>query len=252
MPNLGDSKAPPAIILAGGMGTRIRDVLGENQKCVSIINGRPFLEWILRWLKIQGITDIFFSVGYKGQMVEEAISPLGNTLGQTFQFVYETKPLGTGGAIRNALNYSNAKRFLVLNGDSFCAFNFQRLQEEQKRTGALATLWLTSVNDSRRFGRVETDPNNCVTSFVEKSETGGPGNINSGIYFFAREVFDLRPENSAFSLERELLPILSQKRSLFGINSVEPFIDIGTPETYKIASEFFSTPRFSGILNEKP
>ena len=232
-----------AIILAGGAGTRLRASVGEIQKCILEINGRPFLEWVLLWLKNQGIQDVTIATGYQAESVEKTLGN-GERFDLKIEYSRETSPLGTGGAIRKAFEGCQSDFALVLNGDSFCAFNLAQLRDEHVSSSALASLWLVQVHDTSRFGRVEKDASGWIQLFSEKCPNQGGGNINAGIYLLNRELINTISSEKMVSLEREIFPHLASTKRLFGVSSEELFIDIGTPEAYGSAKEFFKTDRF--------
>ncbi len=176
-------------------------------------------------------------VGYRSEQVE-ALFGRGYA-GLHLAYSREPSPLGTGGAIRHALPLLKSDPVLVANGDSFCRPDLHSLWRRHKEQQAAATLLLTRVGDTRRYGRVQTDDDGRIQAFCEKGEDAGPGWINAGVYLLGRRVIQEIPDRVAVSLEREVFPGWLG-RGLYGCPSEGPFLDIGTPDSYAAADEFFS------------
>ncbi len=225
-----------AVILAGGLGTRLRGVLPDIPKPLAPIGDRPFLEILLRSLDSSGlIRSVVLAIGYRAErFLEEFRRPRG------FRFPVacsvEESPLGTAGAIRKALPLVQGGDILVMNGDSFCEVGWGAFLSGHRESGACATIALARCADPGRYGTVTVDPNGLVTSFREK-EPGLPDAwINAGVYIFRRSVLDGIPPGQVVSLEREVLPsILS--RGIRAYRTRGLFIDIGVPEDYERACE---------------
>ena len=203
-----------AIILAGGLGTRLRSVVSDGPKPMALVEGKPFLEYVLQGLKKSGIDDIIFAVGYKGGMVEEYFGD-GSRFGIRARYAYEEELLGTAGAIKNAGKYVTDEQFFVLNGDTFYQM----------------ALVLRGVPDISRYGAARlTD--GLLTAFNEKNGNTGAGTINGGVYLMKRALLDEIPEGKV-SLENECIPRwMQEERRLGGIVNDGYFIDIGVPEDY--------------------
>lgn len=230
-------------ILAGGLGTRLRSVVSDRPKVLAAVRGKPFLAYLLDQLGEAGIRRVVLLTGYKGEQIEETFgSHYGNI---AIEYSAETEPLGTAGALRLALpklftGKTTAGTVLMLNGDSFCAadLNGFRTFHEQHTSGA--SLVLTRVPDTSRFGKVETAPDDRVERFVEKQAAGGAGWINAGIYLIPQNLVEQIPAGRAVSIEREMFPAWSQSGNLRGYRGQGEFLDIGTPESYRAAEEFFA------------
>lgn len=227
-----------AIVLAGGRGTRLQEVVGDRPKPLAPVAGRPFVEWLLLALRAQGVRRVVLSTGYKGEMVDAACGD-GARLGLELAYAREETPLGTGGGVRHALSLVASERVVVLNGDSFCPLDLRRLTEAHDRAGALATLLLVPVSDCGRYGAVEVADDGRVRSFREKSPGLGPGLINAGVYLCERRALDAIPPDTPVSLERDTFPSLIG-RGLYATVGEGPFLDIGTPESYGMAERFFA------------
>ena len=228
-----------AIILAGGKGTRLQGVVSDVPKPMAPIAGKPFLEYLILQLKSYSVRDIVLSVGYKKEDIISFFST-GLQWGVTITYAEETMPLGTGGAIRQALTSIQDQDVLVLNGDSYVHVDVARYMEWHRTKQCIASLVATSIENTDRYGTVELDRDERIHNFTEKGERKGPGWINAGVYLFHRSVFNPIPASEFCSLEKEILPNLLGK-GLYGYKCTGEFIDIGTPESYHQAAAFFST-----------
>jgi D-glycero-alpha-D-manno-heptose 1-phosphate guanylyltransferase len=224
-----------AIILAGGLGTRLRSVVSELPKCMAPIAGKPFLHYVLAHLTKEGISDYVFSVGYKS---ENILDYLNDTYGKNtdlrVQFSSENEPLGTGGAIQLALEKVTEENVLICNGDTLFKVNVEQLNHFHTQHKADCSLSLKPMKHFDRYGAVVTDQKSRITSFEEKrfNETGL---INGGFYLlnagnFRKETFPIK-----FSFEKDYLEKNVEKRKLYGLVQDEYFIDIGIPEDYSRA-----------------
>jgi NDP-sugar pyrophosphorylase family protein len=227
-----------AIILVGGKGTRLQSVVKDRPKPMAEVAGKPFAERLVVMLRTQGINRVVFGTGYMGDVVKDYFGD-GRQLDMEITYSCDPTPLGTGGAIRYALNQIQSDRFLVLNGDSYCPIQLDRLIEMHVSRHAKATLWLIPMSDCGRFGRVEVDQDHAVLAFIEKSSEKLAGLINAGVYLLEREAAKNIPAGRAVSLETEFFPGLVGK-GLFAIAGTGPFLDIGTPESYATAERFFA------------
>ena len=225
------------LILVGGKGTRLRKVVNDRPKPMAIVAGRPFLEWLLLMLRSQGISRVVLCTGYMGQVIETYFGN-GNKIGMDIVYAYESVPLGTAGAIRNALNKTNSERLLVMNGDSYCGLDIDHFRQEHLRVGARVSLWTVTVDDCSRYGAVEISGKNAVLAFREKTQNKQSGLINAGIYLFEREVIAAIPLGQIVSLETQVFPSLIGQ-GLYAVAGGKSFIDIGTPESYDEAQLFF-------------
>ena len=231
-----------AVILAGGLGTRLRSVVGDRPKVLAETFGRPFLSHLLDQLKSAGIRTAVLCTGYLGAQVQAAF---GNRYGNlAFQYSQESRPLGTGGALRSVLSLCGSDPILVLNGDSFLDVDFDGLWNYHHAHAARATLALVRLSDTRRFGRVTFAEEGHVLAFQEKGARHGPGWINAGIYLLSRRLLSTIPLARPISLERESFPAWIGA-GLYGYPCQGRFLDIGTPESYAAANEFFA--RLAGL-----
>lgn len=224
--------AVTALILAGGLGTRLRSVVADRAKPMAEVQGRPFIHFLLDQLDAAGVRHAVFCTGHHGESVR---AQLGTRFkGLELEFSQESEPLGTGGALRLALPRLRSGAALVLNGDSFFGTDLRAFWAAAEARGG-AALAVTPVADASRYGRVESDPEGRVLAFHEKEP--GSGQVNAGIYRIPAAL--LEPWQGAFSLEREAFPAWIGQ--LWAIPADGPFLDIGTPETYAQAAAFFQS-----------
>ncbi|MEI8367660.1 MAG: nucleotidyltransferase family protein [Planctomycetia bacterium] len=227
-----------AVILAGGVGSRLKSVVSDRPKGLAEVNGRPFLAFLLDQLRDVGAARVVFSTGYLAPQIEEAF---GDELhGMRISYSHEATPLGTGGGLRLAADTVTSPSLLVLNGDSYCEVDLTAFLADALRHGRSPALVLSRQADTSRFGRVEHGPDGRIGSFREKGESPGAGWINAGIYALPRELVLAIPEGRPVSLEREVFPGWIG-RGLRAFPSAGRFLDIGTPESYREAADFFRT-----------
>jgi len=229
-----------AVILAGGLGTRLRSVVTDRPKVLIEIRGRPFLAYLFDQLTTVGVRNVVLCTGYLG---DEVKAMFGSSYGG-LRLVYsqESSPLGTAGALRLALPLLNSDPVLVMNGDSFCWADLSAFWTWHCAKGVGASLLLTKVSDTNRDGRVTIKPNGRVKSFMEKGEASGPGWINGGIYLIKQDLVRAIPLGRTVSIEKEMFPVWIHQ-GLYGYKSECRFIDIGTPESYALAEQFFTMER---------
>lgn len=219
-----------AILLAGGLGTRLRSVVSDRPKPMALIQDKPFMEYVIRELAGQGIKKIIFAVGYKGSMVEEYFQG-GEGLGVETAYAYEETLLGTGGAIKNAAKFMAGEQVLVLNADTFYRMDYSRLVRLREEKGLDMALVLREVEDVSRYGQAVLEDGR-LTGFNEKTSDSRPGTINGGVYLMTRELIDGIPEGKV-SLENDMIPRwLKEGKGLGGFVNDGYFIDIGVPEDY--------------------
>lgn len=219
-----------AILLAGGLGTRLRSVVSDRPKPMALIQGKPFLEYVVMELRRQGVDRIIFAVGYKGQMVEEYFGE-GREWGLSVCYAYEEELLGTAGAIKNAARFLNEEETLVLNGDTFYRMDYSRLFAMKRERSLDMGLVLRQVSDVSRYGEAVLDDGRLV-SFNEKTQSVRPGTINGGVYLMSRSLIGEIPDGKV-SLENEMIPRwMKEGRRLGGFVNDGYFIDIGIPEDY--------------------
>jgi dTDP-glucose pyrophosphorylase len=224
-----------AAILVGGMGTRLRSVVSDLPKPMAPVGGRPFLFYLLDHLALRGAQSVTLCCGYKADAVQQKVGVAW--MGMPVHYSLEKELLGTGGALRLARPTLVSERVLVMNGDSCLMPDFVAFRKVAE--GADACLALVEVPDAGRFGAVSLSADGGISAFCEKSPAVGAGWINGGVYLLSQSVLDAIPEG-VVSLEREIFPKLVQEGRVFGHQTCSPFLDIGVPESYHAAEEFFA------------
>lgn len=228
------------VILAGGLGTRLRSVVADVPKPLARVNGRPFLEYLIAQVRDAGCTDVILSVGYKAEAVESHFAD-GRDHGVRIRYVREAAPLGTAGALAEAEPLIASDPFLVMNGDSYCSVNLEAMLERHRSGSHVATLAAVRVEDRSRYGSLTIGADGAVVGFNEKGQEQGPGLINGGVYFLARHsIFRRIPQQRPCSLEYDVFPTLLGTE-LSGFTSNGFFIDIGTPEEWQRAQGLLSS-----------
>ncbi len=232
-----------AIILAGGFGTRLKEVVTDLPKPMAPVNEIPFLNYLINFLSYQGISHIVISTGHLSEKITEYYGALGKKAtwgGTKITFSHESKPLGTGGAIRLALEKCKQKNVFILNGDSFFDFDIKQFARLHKSKKSLFSLALRKVDDASRYGTVECNTDNKVESFKEKTGEVKVGDINAGIYLLRKDEFLKRTEPDLnFSIEKDFFEKQLNEEKLLGFKYDGYFIDIGIPEDYKKAQHDF-------------
>ena len=233
-----------SIILAGGLGTRLRNVIPDLPKCMAPVAGRPFLFYVINYLRSQGIEKFIFATGYMHDVIEEYLNTQFSTL--NFECSAEKEPLGTGGAIQLALGKATGKDLVIVNGDTLYKVDLHKASVFHSQQQAECTILLKPMFNFDRYGVVETNADNLVGNFKEK-QYYQKGNINGGIYLLNKDKFLDEEFPSKFSFEKNYLEkVLSlpkgKVRRIFGQVQDEYFIDIGIPEDYKRAQTEFSKP----------
>lgn len=221
-----------AFILCGGLGTRLRSVVSDVPKSMAKIGARPFLEIQLLQLRSQGIRRVVLGTGYLGEQIESYFGD-GSRLGLTVAYSRETEPLGTGGAIRLALDRLSSPA-LILNGDSYCQCDLVALADFYDQRGADFVMAVREIEKASRYGRVRVEDGDRLGGFEEKSGADLPGLINTGIYLCNRDIIAGIPAGRAVSFERETIPsALARPCHVFRTSGI--FIDIGVPDDYQRA-----------------
>jgi len=218
-----------AIILVGGLGTRLRSVLKDVPKPMAPIENKPFLAYLLDYLLLQGITEVVFSVHYLSEKIQAYFQ--SDYRGIKILYAEEVEALGTGGAVVNALNlHPTSAPVFVLNGDTFVKLDYQSMYQRYLQAASDLSMALRAVEDCSRYGRVIVEEQ-VVTSFTEKG-VSGPGYINAGVYLINPALFQAFDLPMHFSLEKDfLLPFIASLRP-HAFLANDYFIDIGIPEDY--------------------
>jgi NDP-sugar pyrophosphorylase family protein len=215
------------IILCGGFGTRLQSVVHDRPKPMADIHGRPFVSLIVEHFLRHGARRFIFSTGHRGEMIEDWFRR--HQAGYDRIFIRDPAPLGTGGALAQALTAVRSNPFLLLNGDSLCELDPERLLRFHALKRSRATIAVTRQEDRQDTGAVMLDEDDRVVSMVEKPRIRSTGYDNAGIYVFDQAIETQFPAKSPWSLERDLLPQLVPQ-GFYGFVTASSLHDIGTPE----------------------
>ena len=228
-----------AVVLAGGMGTRLRSAVPDLPKCMAPVAGRPFLAWLLDDLEAAGFGHVILSLGYRHEAIESWVADRNNQA--RIDCVVEAEPLGTGGGVRLALQKAEESDVFVLNGDTWFGVDYAAMARFHRQQGMLATLALKPMRDFDRYGEVCCTPDGRISAFKEK-QACAKGLINGGVYLLQRDALASCPER--FSLECDFFEPLAAEEKLAGFRSEGYFIDIGIPTDYARAQQDFASGAF--------
>jgi D-glycero-alpha-D-manno-heptose 1-phosphate guanylyltransferase len=251
----------PVLILAGGLGTRLRAAVPDAPKVLAPVCGGPFLAHLLDQIAATLPRRVVLLTGYCADQVEQTF---GSRHGELhLSYIREATPLGTGGAVRQALDQlhwsrirqnsgatprilansattSEDRTVLLMNGDSYCGVDFAKLYALHRRANAALTMAVVRVSDASRFGRVHFDKLGRINSFVEKGAVAGPGWINAGVSIIERALLEQIPAGQPTSLEHTWLPHWLAPHRLLAYPTRAAFLDIGTPASFAAAQTFFA------------
>lgn len=217
-----------ALILVGGLGSRLKDVVKGTPKPLAEISGKPFLTWVLDFLAKQGISRVVLATGYMSEKIKNTIGLSWGSM--TVDYVFEEELLGTGGAIKNALQHIKNNSFFILNGDTWLNLNYCDFMDEVMQSDCDLGIALTKIQNSSRYGSVKLD-DKYITDFYEKNLISA-GYINAGVYFVKNKEKLTFPLDHVFSFEKDVLISLAKKRKILGFIKTSGFVDIGVPEDY--------------------
>jgi NDP-sugar pyrophosphorylase family protein len=228
------------LVIAGGLGTRIKSALGDTPKLLAPIGDRPYLAYLLDWLRRFGAKRIVLGLGHRAQAVIDFLDRNASSYDDlTVVTVTEPEPLGTAGAVRFARANLGTDPVLVMNGDSFADADLCAFVAHHRRVKAKATLLCAEVDDAGRYGRVELDGEGRIRGFIEKDPNfHGKSAVSAGVYLFSAALLDEISGGSAASLERDVFG-RAPAGSLDAFAGRFAFIDIGTPESLKLAERVF-------------
>ena len=226
-----------AILLVGGMGTRLHPLTLKTPKPMLQVAGVPFTEHQIRKAADAGITEIILATSYKSELFEPYFGD-GERFGIKIKYAVEKSALGTGGGIRNAANLlADCDQVVIFNGDVLSGHDLAAQLAFHKKNQADITLYLTQVEDARAYGCVELLENKQIKSFLEKMENPISNLINAGCYIFNRQIIDQIPQNKVVSVERDTFPnLLANNAKVFGYLDNSYWLDIGTPAALVKAS----------------
>ncbi|HOC23718.1 MAG TPA: nucleotidyltransferase family protein [bacterium] len=216
-----------AFILVGGLGTRLRALGITQPKAMVDIGGRPFLEYLVRYLARHNLREIVFCIGYGAEEIRSWFDD-GSRWGVKILYSAEKSPLGTGGALKQAESFA-VEENLVCNGDSFLELELPDFANFHRKRRALASIAAINVHSMGDYGNIQTGRGGRINAFAEKS-AGGRGLINGGVYLLQREVWETIPGGGPLSLEREIFPRLAEGGRCYAYKTAGYFLDIGTPE----------------------
>jgi D-glycero-alpha-D-manno-heptose 1-phosphate guanylyltransferase len=227
----------PAVLLVGGMGTRLQSILPSTPKPLAPVGKVPFLQLLVLQLRSQGIRRVVMCTGHRANQIEEEFGD-GHNCDVAIEYSRESRPLGTAGALKFAERYlSKDSDFLVMNGDSFLELDFLEFIRFHRQHGGLMSMAVRRVTDAARYGTVQVDTRNRVAGFCEKTESHAPGIVNGGVYLFHRDILEHLPAGPS-SLEQDVFPLLLE-RGIYALEQHGMFIDIGTPEDYARAQALY-------------
>ena len=220
-----------AIVLAGGLGTRLRPVVSDMPKCMANVAGKPFLTYVIDHLRSNGVQYFIFSLGYMHEVISSFINK--NYPGIS-AFSIEEEPLGTGGAIHKAAELVKSKTAVVVNGDTLYKVDLNSIIPFHHVAGADCTLALKPMDNISRYGVVDLNNDYSIRDFKEKQYYAS-GLINGGLYVLNTEKFLKETLPEKFSFEKEYLEKYYADRRIYGVIQDKYFIDIGIPEDYQRA-----------------
>ncbi len=231
-----------AIILAGGLGKRLRKAVPDLPKPMAPIGGRPFLEYLLDYWVAQGVNRFILSVGYKHETIEDYFSD--GYRESEIAYAVEKQPRGTGGGLLYALDFLHeSEPFLIMNGDTFFNVNLTSMRHFHKSRHAELTIALRMLEGNNRYAGVGIDDSGKITTFDNQARTSEQTLINGGVYLANRGIFTGITSDPVIpvSIEEQIFPALMKAgRNLYGYTSSAPFIDIGVPEDYVRAASILS------------
>lgn len=224
------------LILCGGLGSRLRPLVDDRPKGLAPVGGKPFLDILVEELLAQGFRRFIFCVGH---LKEQIIARFHGRTDGIYAFSEEQTPLGTGGAVWNALHLVRCETMLVVNGDSFCRVNYQKFLEFHRAKAAVASFVVTEPGARYDGGIIRLGEDGLIRSFMEKPkiQSGQDGYINAGIYFLQTQSLPIKPVAAYFSLEHDIFPEMVAAGSCFGYPVTSKLTDIGTPERYRAANQ---------------
>jgi len=229
---------PVAVILAGGLGTRLRAAYATGPKSMAPVSGRPFLGYLLTWLRRQGVTKVILCVGYKRAHIQKYVGK-GRKWRLQVTYSMERELLGTGGALKKAERLVPGTSFFVINGDTFLGVNLKELIQFHRGQRALATLAVVKVLDDQRYGSLRLDDDGRITAFLERGDKDASRksdkvtkSINGGVYLFEKKILSCIRTRGQVSLEKNVLPqlVASKKKRVYGFLTDAYFVDIGVPD----------------------
>lgn len=225
-----DNPIKEVIVLAGGLGTRLRGTIGEIPKPLAPINDKPFLHFIFEYMKTQGIETAILSVGYKWEMIHAKFGE--EYLGIKIKYAVEHERLGTGGGIKLALEQVERDHCFVLNGDTYFDIDLKQLADFHINAKTECTLAAKSLTNFDRYGTIDIEDDGTVSAFNEKMPKD-KGVINGGIYCLSKSILNSLPKAAAFSFETDYFEPNAGTGKIKAKVFKDYFMDIGIPEDYE-------------------
>jgi D-glycero-alpha-D-manno-heptose 1-phosphate guanylyltransferase len=239
-----------AIILAGGLGTRLRTAVADLPKCMAPVNGIPFISFVIAYLRNEGIENFIFSLGYKSEAITRYAD--NNFTGLQKKYVIEPAQLGTGGAVRLACKEAAEKNVIVVNGDTLFSADLGQLTKFHEVNNADCTIALKPMKNFDRYGGVELNSDHSIKAFKEKKFCAN-GTINGGIYALSVTEMSATAYPEVFSFEKGYLEKNTGSKKLYGVVNDGYFIDIGIPEDYqRFQQDYMDTVGKNTIENKVP
>jgi len=230
-----------AIILAGGSGSRLGNLVKNTPKPFLLVNKKPFVLKIVERLTNQGVKKIIFCLGHKPKKIVDFFSD-GSKWGVEISYVIEDKLMGTAGAVRGAYKNISQSNVIILNGDSFCYFDIPNLVKQHQLNRADITISVLETSNPNRYGLVSFNKKMKISKFIEKNKNYEDKNyfINAGVYVIKKSLIKKINENKPESLEKDFFPSFLDKNMQAFVIKNKKFIDIGTPESLEKADFFFN------------
>jgi len=243
MPSVAD-----AIVLCGGAGTRLRSVTGDAPKSLATIGDRPFLDILINQLRRHGFEHVILAVGYQRDLIRSHFDNRAHDI--SLEYSIESTPLGTGGALRNAVEFVKSESVLIMNGDSYTDADLSSFVAHHRESQADLSVLVVPTDGRVDCGLVSVDPGGRVLGFKEKQSATGMQYVNAGIYALAKKILYEMPPNQRVSLEEQLVPrLLAEGKNIRAFHHSGKCIDIGTPERYLQAQKTLANAEPAGFLS---
>ena len=232
---------PDVMILCGGKGERLRTVISDRPKPLAEVQGRPFLDILIDGLSSFDFRRFILLAGYQGDQIKEYAIQKKQNSSLHFECIIEQFPLGTAGALRNAVHLINTRSVVVLNGDSFCPVDYSKLFGFHKQRSADMTIVTSFCKEGEDFGSITKATDGRIVAFAEKKQKSLTPLINAGIYLIERSLIETVQINKKVSLEEEAIPFwISANRHIYAYPASYQHLDIGTPERFATAQKYFN------------
>ena len=225
-----------AVILAGGLGTRLRPYTKTIPKPMLPLGDKPILEYEIEWIKKNGIKEIVICVSYLRKKIEDYFGD-GKKFGVKIEYAISNKPLATAGQLKTAEKFIN-ETFVCLYGDSIYNFSLRNMVTQHKKSKSNVTMSLYDYKFNLKYGVIDTKNSGMVTSWNEKPEFSAK--INIGCYVMEPDVFQLIPKNMQYGMDKVIQKVLAKRKKVSSVISKKGFIDIGDKETYEKTNEEYS------------